>query len=98
MDRPDGIVAFLPRFLPVQQDFAVVVTADPDQLQAHGLSADQVVEAIAKNNTITPSGNLPVGTEFPIVAVNSMVKQVKAIAEAMDRRIAPIKKSVVAGW
>jgi 3-deoxy-7-phosphoheptulonate synthase len=27
-----------------------------------------------------------------------MVKQVKAIAEAMDRRIAPIKKPVVAGW
>jgi 3-deoxy-7-phosphoheptulonate synthase len=28
----------------------------------------------------------------------AMVKQVKAIAEAMDRRIAPIKKPVVAGW
>jgi len=27
-----------------------------------------------------------------------MVKQVKAIAEAMGRRIAPIKKPVVAGW
>ncbi|HXQ38162.1 MAG TPA: 3-deoxy-7-phosphoheptulonate synthase, partial [Anaerolineales bacterium] len=27
-----------------------------------------------------------------------MVKQVKAIADAMGRRIAPIKKSVVAGW
>ena len=27
-----------------------------------------------------------------------MVKQVKLIAEAMGRRIAPIKKPVVAGW
>jgi 3-deoxy-7-phosphoheptulonate synthase len=27
-----------------------------------------------------------------------MVKQVKSIAEAMDRRIAPIKKPIVAGW
>jgi 3-deoxy-7-phosphoheptulonate synthase len=28
----------------------------------------------------------------------AMIKQVTAIAEAMDRRIAPIKKPVVAGW
>jgi len=27
-----------------------------------------------------------------------MVKQVKSIAEVMDRRIAPIKKPIVAGW
>lgn len=31
-------------------------------------------------------------------AFAQMVKQVKAIAEAMGRRIAPIKKPVVAGW
>jgi 3-deoxy-7-phosphoheptulonate synthase len=27
-----------------------------------------------------------------------MVKQIKAIAEVMGRRVAPVKKPVVAGW
>ncbi|RPJ26658.1 MAG: 3-deoxy-7-phosphoheptulonate synthase, partial [Chloroflexi bacterium] len=31
-------------------------------------------------------------------AFAEMVKQVRAIAEVMGRRIAPIKKTVVAGW
>ena len=31
-------------------------------------------------------------------AAAEMVKQVRAIAEAMGRRIAPIKKPVTAGW
>ena len=31
-------------------------------------------------------------------AATEMVKQVKAIAEVMGRRIAPIKKPVAAGW
>src|SRR5215213_3969686 len=34
----------------------VVVRADPDRLRAYGLSADAVVGALAKGNTIAPSG------------------------------------------
>jgi multidrug efflux pump subunit AcrB len=59
----------------------VVITANPIQLQALGLSPDQVIQAIAKGNAITPSGNLPIGSEFPIVSVNSMVEQVKELGD-----------------
>src|SRR4029079_19800467 len=36
----------------------VVVRTDPDRLRAYGLSADQVVQALASGNAISPSGNI----------------------------------------
>src|SRR5205085_7974633 len=38
----------------------VVIRADPDRLRAYGLSADQVVQALASGNAISPSGNIRV--------------------------------------
>ena len=36
---------------------SVIINVDPNKLSNYNLSADEVVEAIAKNNAITPSGN-----------------------------------------
>ncbi len=52
----------------------IVVTVDPQRLQSYGMSPEEVVTAIAKGNTISPSGNLVVGDKYPIVAVNGVVK------------------------
>ncbi len=52
----------------------IVVTVDPQRLQAYGMSPDEVVTAITQGNTISPSGNLLVGDKYPIVAVNGVVK------------------------
>ncbi|MCC6493571.1 MAG: efflux RND transporter permease subunit [Pirellulales bacterium] len=53
----------------------VVVTVDPHRLQSYGMSPDEVVTALVKGNSISPSGNVPVGDKFPIVPVNSVVRE-----------------------
>jgi len=52
----------------------IVITADPQRLQAHGMSPDEIVRALAQGNTISPSGNLLVGDSYPIVLTNSVVR------------------------
>lgn len=53
---------------------SLVVTVDPRRLQSYGMAPDEVVLAISKGNTISPSGNVPIGDKYPIVPVNSIVK------------------------
>src|SRR6516162_8210185 len=54
----------------------VVVRLDPDRLRACHIAPDEVVAALDKENTISPSGNLHLGDVYPIVPINSMVKQI----------------------
>ena len=42
------------------------------------MSPDEVVTALTQGNTISPSGNMPIGDKYPIVPVNSMVKRRRA--------------------
>jgi multidrug efflux pump subunit AcrB len=52
----------------------MVVTVDPQRLQAYSMSPEEVITAITKGNTISPSGNVPIGDRYPIAPVNSVVK------------------------
>jgi multidrug efflux pump subunit AcrB len=54
----------------------LVVTVDPQRLQSYGMAPDEVIVAITKGNTISPSGNVPIGDKYPITPVNSVVKDV----------------------
>jgi len=54
----------------------VVVRLDPDRLRATHIAPEEVVSAMAKENTISPSGNLHLEDSYPIVPLNSMVKQI----------------------
>ena len=54
----------------------VVVTLDPQRLQSYAMSPDEVITALVRGNSISPSGNIPVGDKFPIVPVNSVVREV----------------------
>jgi multidrug efflux pump subunit AcrB len=54
----------------------VVINVDPQKLSTYNVSADEVVDAIAKNNAITPSGNLRVDSTMYITSVNSLEEQV----------------------
>jgi multidrug efflux pump subunit AcrB len=54
----------------------VVVTIDPQRLHAYGMSPEEVIRGLTQGNTISPSGNLPVGDKYPIVPVNSVVREV----------------------
>ncbi len=52
----------------------IVVTVDPQRLQSYGMSPDEVILGLTKGNTISPSGNVPIGDKYPIVPVNSIVR------------------------
>jgi multidrug efflux pump subunit AcrB len=53
---------------------SIVVTLDPQRLQSYAMSPDDVVTAIVRGNSISPSGNVPIGDKYPIVPVNSVVR------------------------
>ncbi len=53
---------------------SLVVTVDPNRLKSYGLAPDEVVLAVTKGNTLSPSGNVPIGDKYPIVPVNTIVK------------------------
>ncbi|MGD9645092.1 MAG: efflux RND transporter permease subunit [Pirellulales bacterium] len=53
---------------------SIVVTVDPQRLQAYGMSPDEIVAAVVQGNSLSPSGNLLIGDKYPIVAANSVVK------------------------
>src|SRR3954453_7299601 len=64
---------------------AMVIRADPNRLRSYNMSPDEVVAAIAKNNTISPSGNVRFGDSMPMVPVNSTVSDVKRLGEVAIR-------------
>src|SRR5262245_38920309 len=51
----------------------IVIHVDPERLLAYNMSPDEVVEAVAKGNQITPSGSINTGDKAPMVPVNSVV-------------------------
>jgi multidrug efflux pump subunit AcrB len=51
-----------------------VITVDPKKLQSYSMSPDEVIVALTRGNTLSPSGNVPIGDSYPIVPVNSVVK------------------------
>jgi multidrug efflux pump subunit AcrB len=53
---------------------SIVITIDPKKLQSYGMSPDEVVTALSRGNAVSPSGNIPIGDSYPIVPVNSVVK------------------------
>ena len=55
----------------------VLINVDPKKLSTYNLSADEVVEAIAKNNAITPSGNIRVDSTMYVTSVNSLEDKVQ---------------------
>jgi len=58
----------------------VVVKVDPSLLRAHGMTPDQVVEAIRINNQTSPSGNVKVGDQNYITPVNTNIHKIPDFA------------------
>jgi multidrug efflux pump subunit AcrB len=50
----------------------VVINVNPQKLLAYNLSPDEVVNALVKNNVITPSGNLRVDSTMYLTTINSL--------------------------
>lgn len=56
---------------------SIVINIKPDKLRAYNITPDEIVSAISAANTISPSGNVPIGDSYPMVPINSVVKNVK---------------------
>src|SRR3977135_4426525 len=56
---------------------SIVVNLKPDRLRSSNMSPDEIVAAISAANTISPSGNIPIGDKYPMVPLNSVVKNIK---------------------
>ena len=64
----------------------LVVHVDPDKIRSFGMPADEVVQAIAATNAITPSGNIRIGDLNRMAPVNSIVR------EAAELNAVPIRQ------
>jgi len=54
----------------------IVIDVDPERLRAYHLSPDDVVRALSAGNVVSPSGNVPLGDKYPIVPLNSIVRDI----------------------
>jgi multidrug efflux pump subunit AcrB len=55
---------------------SITVSVDPNKLRSYNLTPDQVVEALAKFNVMSPSGNLRLDNTMFVTTINTLVKQV----------------------
>src|SRR6059058_4227474 len=56
---------------------SIVIDVRPDRLRSYDMSPDEIVAAITAANVISPSGNIPLGSKYPMVPLNSLVKNIK---------------------
>jgi len=56
---------------------SIVVNLKPDRLRSYGMSPDEIVTAMTAANLISPSGNMPIGGKYPMVPLNSVVRNIK---------------------
>lgn len=57
----------------------ILIKADPERLRSYNIAADEIVMAIAKNNSILPSGNIRVGDKNIIATSNNIVDNFKEL-------------------
>lgn len=55
----------------------LLMNIDPQKLRSYNITPDEVVQAVVKNNVITPSGNVRIGNTMYIVSNNSLEEKVK---------------------
>src|SRR6266702_8986213 len=56
---------------------SIVINVKPDRLRSYNMSPDEIVAAITAANIISPSGNMPIKRQYPMVPINSVVKNIK---------------------
>ena len=58
----------------------VLIKADPSKLRSYNISPDELVMAIAKNNTISPAGNIRTADKLLIANQNTVVSNIQELA------------------
>jgi len=60
---------------------SVIIKVDPEKLREFNLSPEQVAQALAKNNSVAPSGNVRIDSIMYVSAMNSQEEKVKDFGE-----------------
>src|SRR4051812_46192158 len=55
---------------------SIVVNVKPERLRAYNMTPDEIVAALTAANTISPSGNMSIGNKYPMVPLNSVVRNI----------------------
>ncbi|HXL73121.1 MAG TPA: efflux RND transporter permease subunit, partial [bacterium] len=63
----------------------IVINVDPKKLSRFNLSPEEVALALAKSNQIVPAGNLNIGTQYPLVPMNSIVTNIDELLKVPIR-------------
>ena len=56
---------------------SIVINVKPDRLRSYNMTPDEIVAAITAANLISPSGNMPIKRKYPMVPLNSVVRNIK---------------------
>src|SRR5437763_1221070 len=65
----------------------IVVKADPERLRSYGITADELVTALARNNAILPAGNMRIGDQAVITSSNSVADNFKELETVVVRNV-----------
>lgn len=65
----------------------IVIKADPERMRSYHLTADEVVAAIAKNNTILPAGTARIGDKAFITPSNSVIDDFKELENVAVKNV-----------
>lgn len=57
----------------------VIINVDPAKVRNYNFTPDEIVQALAEFNTISPAGNLRIGDELLITPQNTVVENVKEL-------------------
>ncbi|MGC4038459.1 MAG: efflux RND transporter permease subunit [Chitinophagaceae bacterium] len=65
----------------------VLIKADPERLRSYNITADEVVTAIARNNSILPAGNIRMNDKSVITSSNSIVDNFKELESVVVKNV-----------
>ena len=60
---------------------SIVINVDPHKLLDYNVTPQQVIDALAKGNTIIPAGNIYIKDSMPVVSNNATVVDIKRLGE-----------------
>jgi len=63
----------------------ILINVKPDRLRGYNMSPDEIVSAITAANIISPSGNMPIQGMYPMVPLNSVVRNIKDLGNVPVR-------------
>ncbi len=58
---------------------SILINIDPDRLRDYNLTPQEVIDALAKGNTVVPAGNVYINDSMPIVANNATVVDIQKL-------------------